>query len=71
MSGSTEEENLKNVEHVLLQLKQYGVKPRDKRVFSATQLNIWVTQVYIDATGLHMLDSKVSEVTKAPKLKNI
>jgi len=43
VSGSTEEENLKNAEHVLLRLKQYGVKAKKaKCVFSTRQWNIWV-----------------------------
>ena len=37
VSGTTEEENLKNVEQVLTRLQQYGIKARKENVFFYSQ----------------------------------
>ena len=68
--GSTVEENLKNVEQVLLRLRQYGVKAKkEKCVFLSKTVEYLGHR--IDESGLHTLDSKVTAVTKAPRPKNV
>ena len=70
VSGTTEEENLKNVEHVLTRLQQYGITAKkEKCVFLATTVEYLGHKV--DATGVHTLSSKVAAITKAPKPRNI
>jgi len=65
--GGTMEENLKNVEQVLLRLKQYKVKAKkEKCVFLARTVEYLGHRV--DESGLHTLDSKVAAITKAPRL---
>jgi len=58
------------VEHVLLRLKQYGIKAKKaKCVFLCNTVEYLGHRV--DATGLHTLDSKVAAVTNGPKPKNV
>ena len=70
VSGTTEEKNLKNVEQVLTQLQQYGIKARkEKCVFLAKTVEyLWHR---VDSNGLHTLTSKVAAITKAPKPRNV
>ena len=68
--GGTAEENLKNVEQVMLRLKQYGIKAKkEKCVFLAKTVEDLGHRV--DESGLHTLDSKVAAITKAPRPKNV
>ena len=70
VSGTTEEENLKNVEQVLTRLQQYGIKARkEKCVFLAKTVEYLGHRM--DSTGLHTLSSKVAAITKATKWRNL
>lgn len=70
VSGTTEEENLKNVEQVLIRLQQYGIKAKkEKCVFLAKTVEYLGHRV--DSTGLHTLNNKVAAITKAPKPRNV
>ena len=70
VTGSTQEEHLKNIEEVLRRLQKYGIRAkRAKCVFMSDKVDYLGHR--IDADGLHTLASKVDAIVRAPSPNNV
>ena len=70
VTGSSEEEHLKNLESVLQSLMKHGVRlKREKCFFNRTSVEYLGFKV--DAEGLHATEEKLKAITEAPRPCNV
>ena len=70
VTGSSEEEHLKNLESVLQSLMKHGVRlKREKCFFMRTSVEYLGFKV--DAEGLHATEEKLKAITEAPRPCNV
>ena len=70
ITGASDQEHLKNLKVVLVQLKEHGIRlKRSKCSFMQTSVTYLGHQ--IDARGIHTTAEKVETVQQAPAPKNV